>query len=442
VTAGLARVLPLAAIGVLSCAVYAVGFDLGLPGEPTRWFPVLYYPLFALFLGAAWWVWRHPGLGVWPVLVFAVAFRVFAAGDPPSLSSDIHRYAWDGQVQRAGINPYAYPPGDPELEPLRDEAIHPRINRPEARTVYPPGGQVLYRFLPYDLYAIRLVMIGFDGLTILLLARLLTLLRRDPARVVLYAWSPLVVYEVGNNGHLEAAMLPFLVGTVLVFRMGRVGAAGWLLGGAVSMKLYPVLAAAGLARDRPWRLLAPIGAVVGLLYLVYGWSVGSRVLGFLPDYVRSAEDHNIGLRRVFEWVLAGWAPHPREVAFGLCLVLLVTGLVWIWRHPASPERQMLRISGLYLLTLPTALHPWYALWLFPWLCVYPRASWLWFMGALPLSYLKYGAPGGVMPGWVVPTELVPTLILLGVEARRSVSVVQGSIVFGDRPDAPHPPPRE
>ena len=35
--------------------------------------------------------------------------------DEPFLSSDIYRYVWDGRVQAAGINPYAYVPADAAL---------------------------------------------------------------------------------------------------------------------------------------------------------------------------------------------------------------------------------------------------------------------------------------------------------------------------------------
>ena len=49
----------------------------------------------------------------------------------------------------------------------------------------------------------------------------------------------------------------------------------------------------------------------------------------------------------------------------------------------------------------------------------PSAAWLWLLGALPLSYLKYATPDGVMPAWVVPLELVPVFVLLAIEALRA-----------------------
>lgn len=402
----------LVGLGVASAAVYAVGFDLPLSGRATRVFGALYYPLFAAYLAAAWWVWRRPGIHPGVVVAFALAFRLFAAADPPSLSSDLHRYPWDGRVQRAGLSPYVHAPEDPALTPLRDAVIHPRINRPAERTVYPPGSQALFALLPYDIDAVRWIMIGFDLVTILLLIALLRRLELDPARVVLYAWAPLSVYEIANNGHVEAAVLPLLVGAVLVYRSRRWTAAGLMVGAAAAMKLYPVLLAAAFERRRLLGIGAVAAAVVATLYGAYLVGAGDKVLGFLPRYVGVAEDHNIGLRAALEWPLALVVSRPRALAFGLCLAALAIGVILVVRWDAPPELKALTVAGLYVATLPTAFHPWYALWLLPWLCFHPRAAWLWLTAALPLSYLEYGAPGDVMPAWVVPLEWIPTAALL------------------------------
>lgn len=408
--------LPVLALGALSLPIYLVGFAL-LPGaHPSTTYLALYYPLAAIHLAAAAWVWRRPGLSLFPILAFAGLFRLAAAFDPPSLSSDIHRYAWDGRVERAGISPYAYAPDADALAPLRDTLVHPRINRPSSRTVYPPGAQALFALLPYDVTAIRWIMGALDLVTVALLARLLARAGVDPARVVLYAWSPFVVYEVGNNGHIEAAMLPLLVGAVLALHAERHRLTGVLWGLAVAIKLYPLAAGVILARRRPGPVVAVALTMLTALYAVFSWPVGARVLGFLPEYVGSAEDHNIGLRALIQALLPAWIGDARSVAFATCALLFAAGCAWIWRRHPTPERGLGTLTLLYLLTLPTALHPWYALWLVPWLCFHPRPAALWLLLALPLSYLKYATIDDVMPAWVVPVEIVPVALLLALEA--------------------------
>jgi len=418
VTESSAQSVPLVLAGVATCALYAVGVDIAPDRPATDAFLLIYLPLFAVYLFAAWWVWRRPGASAALIVVFAMVFRIGAALDPPQLSSDIYRYAWDGRVQRAGISPYAHPPESPALAGLADDVIHPQINRAHARTVYPPGAQLVLRALPYSIDAVRAAMIALDLIAMLLLVRLLRRREMDPARVVLYAWAPLVVYEIGNGGHLEAAVVPALVAAALAAHAARPRLAGVLIGVAAAVKLFPIAALAAFARERTVAVASSAVAIVAVGYAAYGWSAGTDVLGFLPEYVGVAEDHNIGLRRVFEWLLAPLVPRPRTPAFVLCVLLFVAGATWIWRSELTLERALLATFGLYLVVLPTAFHPWYAIVIVPWLCLHPRASWIWLTGALPFSYLKYGTVDGVMPGWVVPLEWGPTAALLAWEARR------------------------
>src|SRR5262249_49475392 len=84
-----------------------------------------------VYLGAAFCVAR----GTWQgrlvpfILLIALLLRLGPLLAPPSLSTDIYRYVWDGRVQAAGINPYRYVPADPALAALRDAAVYPNINR-------------------------------------------------------------------------------------------------------------------------------------------------------------------------------------------------------------------------------------------------------------------------------------------------------------------------
>ena len=61
-----------------------------------------------------------PVLGLGSVLLVAVLARLVLLDAPPTLSDDIYRYRWDGRVQLAGVDPYAYPPNHPTLASLRD----------------------------------------------------------------------------------------------------------------------------------------------------------------------------------------------------------------------------------------------------------------------------------------------------------------------------------
>ena len=54
------------------------------------------------------------------ILCVAVVARLVLVFAPPTLSTDIFRYIWDGRVQTAGINPYRHLPAAPEQAVGRD----------------------------------------------------------------------------------------------------------------------------------------------------------------------------------------------------------------------------------------------------------------------------------------------------------------------------------
>ena len=136
-------------LGLLGCASVCCWWQLRLLGDVREHLSAFYgyfAGTFGLYVTALWLVHRHEqpeatrqahGLSLGLVLLFALLARLVLLGATPTLSDDIYRYRWDGRVQQAGIDPYAYAPNDPALASLRD-ADFTRINFPHLRTVYPP----------------------------------------------------------------------------------------------------------------------------------------------------------------------------------------------------------------------------------------------------------------------------------------------------------------
>jgi hypothetical protein len=159
------------------------------------------------------------------ILVGALAMRLALLFAAPYLSTDIYRYVWDGRVQAAGINPYRYMPAAPELAPLRDTAIFPNINRPDtAVTIYPPMAQAVFlvvtRILGESVVAMKLGLIAFEALTVAALIGLLRRLGQPLARVAVYAWHPLAIWEIAGSGHIDAAMSALLIAGLSLFLRG------------------------------------------------------------------------------------------------------------------------------------------------------------------------------------------------------------------------------
>jgi Glycosyltransferase family 87 len=231
---------------------------------------------------------------------FAVLFRLAVLASPVILSSDLYRYLWDGRVQRAGINPYRHPPAGEALAPLRDPVIYPSINRPTQPTVYPPAAEIVFALVtavaPDSIVGWRLFVLGCESLTAVLLLRLLRRMAIPPSAVLIYAWSPLAVFEGVQAGHVDFVMFPLLLLALGWRQAGRMVRAGIALGLAVLIKLYPAVLLLAWHRRGDTRLPMAFTGALTAGYLVYLTGVGPGVVGFLPRYFGSAEDFNIGLR--------------------------------------------------------------------------------------------------------------------------------------------------
>jgi len=230
--------------------------------------------------------------GLLLVLGLALAMRLLLIAGEPSLSTDIYRYVWDGRVQAAGINPYAYVPADAALATLRDAAIYPNINRADyAVTAYPPVAQMLFLAVTRvseTLVAMRLAMVACEVVVVAVMIDLLGRLRLSPVAVVAWAWHPLAVWEIASSGHVDAPMVALLMlGVWLLVRHRAVSGA---VAVAMAVLVKPYAAVVLPAFWRPWDWRAPLAVITtgALCYLPY-IGAGRGVLGFVTTGYLSEE---------------------------------------------------------------------------------------------------------------------------------------------------------
>ena len=100
----------------------------------------------------------------------------------------------------------------------------------------------------------------------------------------------------------------------------------------------------------------------------------------------------------------------------LLFALLAAGLLVIGRRAGQDAPGLWQASalavGTYLLLLPTAMHPWYVVWIVPFLCARPSPAWLWFSGAVTLSYVAYVVAPAPLPAWAWLAQYGPLWVLL------------------------------
>jgi hypothetical protein len=330
-----------------------------------------------LWLAAAWAAGRvRTRVSLAAVVLLAVALRLAAAsGTTPSISNDVYRYSWDAHVQLSGVDPYRYPPDAPQLVGLRTSSVWPAastcqhlgmssgctpLNRPHDRTIYPPVAEAWF-------VAVHVLTLGsggswpwqlaaglVDDITIVLIAVARRGQRRDPRQVAWYALSPLPVIELAGNGHVDGLALLLLVAAVLALRRDRRGWAGVLIGLAAMVKLYPAVAVVTWWRRGRWRMALAATAVGAVSYAPHVIAVGTRVLGYLPGYLK--EEHYTGGGR---FVLLGILGLPGPVTTALAVAFVAGVTVHVARSGYEPAVAVaVVLASLILVTAP--VQPWYA----------------------------------------------------------------------------------
>ena len=340
-----------------------------------------------LYVAAVWLVLSQP-VNRWTlplILVVAIACRLVTLFPEPYLSSDVYRYAWDGVVQHAGISPYRYVPGDKALSFLRapNRDLFDHMNRRDyARTIYPPVTQMIFYLVTWvtrTVTGMKAAMVLFEGVTLWGLARLLREMGLGVERTLLYAWCPMLIWEIAGSGHLDSVVMAFMVLALLARSKGQDGLTGLFLGLAVLTKFYPLVLFPALWRRGDWKMPAVMAGLAVGSYTVY-LSAGRLVFGFLGGYVQE-EGMATGERYfLLEWAnrlpgLHGLTERGFLVFAGWVFIVL---MVWAWRTGCRRE------SGRWEFVLPALAlamalmllfsphYPWYVAWLVPFLVLTPR----------------------------------------------------------------------
>ncbi len=341
------------------------------------------------------------------ILATAVLLRIGALAAPVFLSDDIYRYIWDGRVQAARINPYRYIPTDAHLAPLRDEAVFPNINRNNyAPTIYPPVAQMLFLLATRLGETVTVMKLAFVTVEAIGIGALFWVLRgtgAPPENILLYAWHPLPVWEIAGSGHIDAAVVTFVVLALLAAVKGLRAWSGAALAAATLVKFFPLVLVPALWRPTianlgDWRWPAGFVAVIVAAYLPY-LGVGAAVLGFLPAYLGEENLTSGGGFWVLE--LIGRAT-PAAVATYLAVAAMVmAGLAIGALRRSDGSRASLPWAaalGTAAVFFASPHYAWYFVWLVALLCVAPW--WPAFWPTLTAVILYWDPKTGHIPIWV------------------------------------------
>jgi alpha-1,6-mannosyltransferase len=315
---------------------------------------------------------------LWLVLAGGLAFRLTLFPQPPSLSTDLYRYRWDGRVQIAGWNPYAVAPVDPRLTPLRDYGwtVMPV---PEIPTMYPPLAELVYRatwrLLPDPVW-FKLPFLLADLAVAAMLAGWIRSTGGRNYQVAIYAWNPLVVVEFASSGHNDALAIAGVVATLIIIRrtpaLSTLSLAAGALCKAFPAVLLPLaLVRAGLpGRVRGWLAAGGCAALAAACAWPYrhGWR---EFLGMLHAYQLIFSNYHSSIYPALLWLTGG----SHEIAAGIGEGAVLGLALWLAARRADPTRAAFLLIGTVLLFAPNG-YSWYFTWIVPLLCFYPSPAWL------------------------------------------------------------------
>jgi alpha-1,6-mannosyltransferase len=433
------RLRAIAAIGALLLLLTGVGLWRQHVYD-TDGFTILTLVQGAFYLAAVALTWRG-GLSrraLIGVLAVAALMRLAVLLAPPYLSDDLNRYVWDGRVEAAGINPYRYIPADPQLSGLRDATIFPHVNRSDyAPTIYPPVAEYVFFLgtrLSESLTAMKATLLGFELIGVLLLLRLLADWGLPRERILIYVWHPLTLWEFAGSGHVDAAVVTFVVLALWARRRQVAWLTGSALAAAALVKFFPAVIFPALYRRWDWKMPVAAAATVIVAYLPF-IGAGSAVLGFLPGYLQEE-----GLQNgsgIFLWNILRSLPPLEHVGSALYLALAAAALVSLALHSLFTAEGRYLGSAMTLavaaMVLVSPHYPWYFAWIVPLLCFTPRPSVLYLTLACPLLYFVPG--GGDLEGERMAYEWAiygPFALLVAFElwrqraARTGISWIKGA----------------
>lgn len=345
-------------------------------------------------------------------LVLAALWRLPFLLMPPGPDDDVHRYVWDGRVQRLGYNPYLVVPSDPTLSGLHTSETR-TLNNPDMPSPYPAGAQLFFRAVTAiheSVFALKVTFVLCDFAIIFILLDILRRSGKGAHWVLAYAWHPLLATEVAGSGHVDiVGVLLLLVSTAALARRWRAVAA-LAFGLAVAVKFLPIVLLPLYWKRIRIRDGALAAVVVALLYLPFV-NHGRIPIGSLGTYVQSFR-FNDPVFATLERVVA-----PQLV---VVLALLVGFLTAIWLRSKAQAFSSGAFAWPMAATLLCApvVYPWYLLWLLPFVRSASTVPIIiWTVSIIPTYYVWHlrtiGRPW-VVPGWIMLLEYGSVAVALAM----------------------------
>ena len=362
------------------------------------------------------------------ILVAGIVLRIGSAFIMPSLSDDIYRFIWDGQLITHSQNPLLTTP-DNFLAAMPNTGVdynyfsklHGLINHPQFYTCYPPLMQFVFTVAAFigaksilaSAIIIKLMVAFSDCIAIVFLLKILQHLKLNNKLVLLYALNPLVIIEGAGNAHFEVMQVALMLVSIYYILEKKLTVAALFWGLAVITKLLPLLLLPLIVRY--------LGLKKGFVFCVICLLlVAGSFLPFIS--IQSINTFSQSLNLYFQnfefnasvYYLAReigwWVKGYNFISFigPLLMVIFLFVYAAIFFINRKIDEYSFFVLALIVLTLyyffATTVHPWYIINLLPFaLFSNKKYAFVW-MGAAFLSYNAYSNIPFKENYWIITFE--------------------------------------
>lgn len=367
------------------------------------------------------------------VLLIIFCVPLFSA---PSLSPDVYRFFWDGELVTNGIHPFRYLP----KKVIQDNSIihqsdymqqlyHQMTDLSKKNyTVYPTFMQFFFlvvaaitqstftAFIVMRLLMIIVLLIGARYVK-----KLLKICELPSSNALFLMLNPIIVIETIGNFHFEAIMLSFLfIGIYYALRHKWVlSALFWAL--VINLKLTPLILLPFFLRFFGWKKSVPFYAYTSLftvgLLIISVWPNSIAHFGQSLSLYFNNFEFNAGIFYASKWIFSGFTEQNPTLVIGplLSIISFLTILfLAFYRSIDSPKEWLKRMMFGYivLLLLSTTVHPWYIILPLGFAVFNTSISLLTWSFLIMLSYSFYSLGNSMWEFILIGIEYITFLFLL------------------------------
>lgn len=392
---------------------------------------------------------KKQNISIKQIITTAIALRIGAAFISPSLSDDVYRFIWDGQLIVHTQNPLLTTP-DNYLANLSGSSsdfnyyqkLHGLINHPQFYTCYPPLMQLVFAIAAFvgaksivvSIVVIKLLVAFSDCIAVIFLHKILKKLNIDNRLVLLYALNPLVIIEGAGNAHFEVMQVALMLVSFYYLLEQKLTLAAIFWGLAIVTKLLPLLLLPlllrylGLKKGIVFSMIAVSLAAVSFLPFLSIQTINtfSQSLNlYFQNFEFNASIYYVA--REIGWWVKGYNYISFIGPLLMAIFLLIYAIVFFTKQKLSFYE--FSLFNLIILSLyyffATTVHPWYIINLLPFaLFTNKKYAFVW-MAAAFLSYHAYGNVPFKENYWILALEyfIVGVAIVYSFKKQKSISVI-------------------